>query len=265
MNRKQIPTTYTEAREALKGRASRTIANNTFLARDGEDIALYLHRTPVVTFKADGSIVLNTGGWHTVTTKDRLNRVARAHGWNLYADKRVWYVAHRSGAKFEFEDGFTIPPPAPKTPDAREWKDGEAGYCLGLVRSRGNGSVPRGAVESYLKVQVASASRDGAHTIAADLARAAFYIGQDKWSEAERVLAGCPADARESSTGPDVLVQDQGTIWLFRPETESARRWLLEHVDPNATWWGGALVADHRPARDLLAGIREAGFTVGAA
>ncbi len=124
--------------------------------------------------------------------------------------------------------------------------------------------MPRDAVESYLKVQVASATRDGAHVIAADLARAAFYVGQDKWAEAERVLSetcGEPAPG----TGPDVRVQDQGTIWLFRPETESARRWLLEHVHPNATWWGGALVADHRPARDLLAGIREAGFSVGAA
>ncbi len=110
MNRKQIPTTYAEAREVLKGRASRNITNNTFLARDGEQIALYLHRTPVVTFKAHGSIVLNTGGWRTVTTKDRIARVIRAHGWNLYAVKRVWYVAHRSGAEFEYEDGFTIPP-----------------------------------------------------------------------------------------------------------------------------------------------------------
>ncbi len=123
MNRKSIPTGFEEAREVLKGRASRTIANNTFLARDGESIALYLHRTPVVTFNTDGSLILRTGGWQTVTTKDRLNRVVRAHGWSIYAKARTWYIGHRSGAEFEFEDGFAIPPAPrePHQPSADAW------------------------------------------------------------------------------------------------------------------------------------------------
>ncbi len=116
MHRKSIPTTYDEAREALKGRDSRTIANNTTLVDLREDgIGLRLHSTYVVTFRPDGAVVLNSGGWHTVTTKDRLNRVARAHGWSVYAKAREWFVSHRSGVEFEFEDGFTIPP-APREP-----------------------------------------------------------------------------------------------------------------------------------------------------
>lgn len=119
MHRKNIPTTYTEAREALKGRRSRAIANNTTLVDQGEGvIGLRLHSTVVVVFNDSGHIILSTGGYRTVTTKDRLNRVVRAHGWSIFCKAREWFVSHRTGATFEFEDGFTIPP-APRKP-ARE-------------------------------------------------------------------------------------------------------------------------------------------------
>lgn len=59
MHRRDIPTTYTEAREMLNPRAERTIANNTRLRLHGSSIGLILHSTEVVTFNADGSIVLN--------------------------------------------------------------------------------------------------------------------------------------------------------------------------------------------------------------
>jgi hypothetical protein len=120
MSRFNIPTTHQEAKRLLNGREHKTIGNNTRLALLNDDaIGLWLHRTRVVTFNADGSIVLATGGYETVTTKDRLNRVARAHGWSVYAKARTWYVAHRSGTEFEFGDGFTIPPASSRKP-ARE-------------------------------------------------------------------------------------------------------------------------------------------------
>ena len=111
MTRKQIPTTYDEARAALKGRSSRTIANNTTLIDLGPDgIGLRLHSTVVVTFKADGRILLNTGGWHSGTTKDRLNRVALAHGYRVFSEKYEWKVARFGAWKqaVDFEEGFTL-------------------------------------------------------------------------------------------------------------------------------------------------------------
>jgi hypothetical protein len=44
---------------------------------------------------------------------------------------------------------------------AHLWSDDEVGYCEGLVRSRGNGDVPRRAVASYLRVQMVQAQLDG--------------------------------------------------------------------------------------------------------
>jgi hypothetical protein len=267
MNRKSIPTTYTEALDTLAGRDSRRIANNTTLVDLGDGaIGLRLHSTAVVTFRPDGSLVLNTGGWHTTTTKDRLNRVLRASGYGIFAKRFDWYVSAPDGSTFAYEDGWTIPPAPARAPEAREWKDGEVGYCLGLVRSCGNQSVPRRAVESYLKVQVASATRDGAHAIAADLARAAFYIGQDNWDAAERVLSeACPDSepARDSEPIIDARVENHGSLFLVRALTDCALAWLEEHTD--GQWLGNGLAVEHRYVTDLVAGLRDAGFIVEAA
>jgi hypothetical protein len=75
------PTDYDTAAHILAGgrdKSERTIANNTKLVRRGNDIAVRLHRTDVVTFHRDGTVTFNTGGWNTVTTRDRLNTYAPA-------------------------------------------------------------------------------------------------------------------------------------------------------------------------------------------
>lgn len=76
-------TTYAEAAAYLEGARNRSngrpLANNTRLEpRHDGSIAVRLHRTDVVTFLADGRVVLNTGGWTTVTTQDRINRFSPA-------------------------------------------------------------------------------------------------------------------------------------------------------------------------------------------
>ena len=54
--------------------SSKKIGNNTFevVYKDGTR-AIRLHKTDVVTFSAN-RYMLNTGGWQTVTTKDRINK-----------------------------------------------------------------------------------------------------------------------------------------------------------------------------------------------
>jgi len=55
-NRRNIPRTFDEARKALAGRASRTIAHDTTLADLSDCIGLRLYATYVVRFYADGRI-----------------------------------------------------------------------------------------------------------------------------------------------------------------------------------------------------------------
>lgn len=114
-SRLAFPTTFTEAEEILaKGRNkdSRTIANNTRLIRRRPDkIALQLHATDVVSFHRNGDVVLNSGGWLTLTTKDRINN---ALAWPNVITQRHgrWYFSSEGwdnpDGMLPYEDGMII-------------------------------------------------------------------------------------------------------------------------------------------------------------
>jgi hypothetical protein len=65
--------TYQEAKEKLGTRTSRKLENNTYLITDGQNIAVKLHATNVLTFTPQGTVIYNSGGWRTKTTRDRMN------------------------------------------------------------------------------------------------------------------------------------------------------------------------------------------------
>jgi hypothetical protein len=89
---------YVTAAEKLGSRDSRKVGNNTYLERlDDETIGLRLHSTYVVKFHANGHVTLDSGGWQTVTTKERMNWV---DGIRVYSDKHVWYVRRIFGETF---------------------------------------------------------------------------------------------------------------------------------------------------------------------
>jgi len=58
----------------------------------------------------------------------------------------------------------------------------------------------------------------------------------------------------------DVLVHNEGTVFLFCPLTPEAEQWIKEHVRGDATWFGNALVVEHRYVWRLAAGMRDAGL-----
>lgn len=78
--------------EKLQGRNrnGRKIANNTYAERRGDAIAIRLHSTDILTFNPDGSVVANSGGWRTVTTKARLNEYL-PFGYGIYQNRGNWY------------------------------------------------------------------------------------------------------------------------------------------------------------------------------
>ena len=96
---------YTEAKDILKNRESKKLCNNTYLRKREKGIAVQLHQTDIILFKENGDTVLDTGGWKTVTTKDRLNRYL--DGFQVWQEKRIWYL---SGIEktYTFADGMTI-------------------------------------------------------------------------------------------------------------------------------------------------------------
>lgn len=70
--------------------SSKFVANNTLKVKykDGSE-AIRLHNTDVVTLLPDGKIQLNSGGWRTNTTKERINDYSPARLWQ---NKGLWYV-----------------------------------------------------------------------------------------------------------------------------------------------------------------------------
>lgn len=97
MTFEQAAQLFASARKGYK-----PLENNTKLVKvDDNTFGVKLHATNVVLIHRDGTYTLNTGGWQTVTTKDRLNKYSPA---SVYQKNRLWYVAdgHR------FAEGMKI-------------------------------------------------------------------------------------------------------------------------------------------------------------
>ena len=94
----------------LGKKQSRKITHNTWANRIGKEIHVVYHKTSVVIYKGDGRIELNSGGWKTATTKNRINRYSPAQVWQVTkkkGDDPTWYISHVSlNADGEFEDGI---------------------------------------------------------------------------------------------------------------------------------------------------------------
>jgi hypothetical protein len=100
--------TYEKADALLQGRCAkrRKLANNTYLERNSFDptIAVVLHRTDIITLYPDGNVKLNTGGWNTVTTRDRLNRFC-PDSVSVHSERGVCFLNHRSTVPVKYSDG----------------------------------------------------------------------------------------------------------------------------------------------------------------
>lgn len=109
--------TWKDAQEVLGKRDSRKVANNTYLKRTGEDeISLLLHSTYIVRWTRGVGCLLNSGGWRTYTTKERMNRFSP---FSVRSDRGTWWCSHRATrrigdyepvnpTRWVFEDGITL-------------------------------------------------------------------------------------------------------------------------------------------------------------
>jgi hypothetical protein len=64
----------------------------------------------------------------------------------------------------------------------------------------------------------------------------------------------------EPESTPDVLVRNEGTVFLFCPLTLRAKEWIDEHVQSDSQWFGNALVVEHRYAWGLAEGMKDEGL-----
>lgn len=102
------------ARDPDKGKPWSRGNHTRLFAQPGDVIAVLLHGHQIATVRPDSSVILDSCGWKTVTTRDRINEVIGKIGWRLASDKRVWYVWYggrwQQDGRLPFEDGCILYP-----------------------------------------------------------------------------------------------------------------------------------------------------------
>jgi hypothetical protein len=98
-------TSYDDCVKRLGGRDSRKLRNNVYLRRDGTDVVIVHHATPIIRYRADGTIVLDCAGYRSATTKTNLNRYT---GFSVWQKKGIWYISDGIGDEEVFVDGLAL-------------------------------------------------------------------------------------------------------------------------------------------------------------
>lgn len=96
---------YTEAVNLVHGktnRKTRKVGNNTYAEIEYDNsVSIRLHGTSVVRFYPNGLVKLNSGGWRTSTTKDRINKYSPV---SVYQKNFEWFLRDHT----PFEDNILV-------------------------------------------------------------------------------------------------------------------------------------------------------------
>ena len=84
---------------------SKIINTNTVKYTKDDKIYIRLHLTDIITI-SNKYIILNSGGWKTPTTKDRMN--THQDICTITQDKSIWHVKTTTGQESVFYDGIKI-------------------------------------------------------------------------------------------------------------------------------------------------------------
>lgn len=105
----ETPRNYEQASALLGSRQSKLIGLNTRIQRhENGDIGVTLHSTEVARWDSNGMLEVSTGGWNTVTTRERLNRYL-PRGVNVFTKRGVLYIGNGESEKL-FVDGGKVTP-----------------------------------------------------------------------------------------------------------------------------------------------------------
>lgn len=72
------------------------------------DIYMSYHSTIVAIIRPNGDIRVNSGGYRSKTTKDRINFAIRNTGCRVFQQAFKWYISTPDRCFIPFEDNLTI-------------------------------------------------------------------------------------------------------------------------------------------------------------
>jgi len=142
---------FKELDAQLQGKDRKKIDGNTYLERDEARIVIRFHTTFVVMVLPDNTIVLNSGGWETPTTKTRMNKVLNRFQWTIIQDKSLWWLVDlKKDLRYRYSDGTRILPnrmvlgyaKGPEAVDSPKLLPLITRYVQGYVFAWRNGQVP---------------------------------------------------------------------------------------------------------------------------
>lgn len=143
--------------------AGKPLQNNTRLFKRGDDFAVRLHGTDVVTIHPDGTYTIRTGGWWTMTTKQRIASYSPIRIFSVRGDWRV-----RTSPSGTYYWNSPIEYVAPGDPGRkeylkaqREWNAANQVPFKEGMRVDGNGIPVPENVAPIRKVKVAGVNADG--------------------------------------------------------------------------------------------------------
>lgn len=219
------------ARNAAEGKP---LENNTRLFQRGEDCAIRLHSTDIVTIHPDDSVTLNSGGWLTVTTKDRWKEYSPGR---VYSDRGV-FTLYFAGREFPYADGITMHPDGSVTgagsPDTagevRKIRRAAARYASCYVEALYAGSIgrPDGGDCFFCSMFDANSERPSADHMLSHIEEG-YFVPSLAWNALAR---GGSIAARESIRA---LQSGETSSWagIVRDQiTRAIRRYVLSAVLP---------------------------------
>lgn len=147
-------TNFRQADEFLGRKTNRPLHGRaTRIRREGDVIIIRQHNTDIITYFPDGSTLLNTGGWRTVTTKQRMNEYTPAW-FAVWQNKGVWtYNIHadegndrihglfRDGLVVHLDRSVHIPEPQPDRPEVSRKALGK--FAGKAARAFRDGTLPK--------------------------------------------------------------------------------------------------------------------------
>jgi len=98
-------TSYDDCADRLGSRDKRKLRHSVWLVRDVADITVVHHTTPIIRYRPDGSIVLDCGGYRSVSTKANLTRYTDLAVWQK---DFTWYVSDGIESEKIFVNGMTF-------------------------------------------------------------------------------------------------------------------------------------------------------------
>jgi hypothetical protein len=122
-----------------RNKTDRPLANNTRVIDRGDRIAIRLHNTDIVSFFPNGDTEFNSGGWRTMTTKDRMHY---AGGFTISSRGGNWTILHRgqaAQAEKRLRRKYGLPVSGEDWDDEQGYVNSDGLVHLGYARPRSDG------------------------------------------------------------------------------------------------------------------------------